>query len=66
VPEKVELFTVDETAKALHLSPWTIRQWIASRRLGSVRLGNRAIRVPGSEITRLIKVGFTPSRAECE
>jgi excisionase family DNA binding protein len=52
--------TVAETATALSLSPATIRSWIASRRIGVVRLG-RAVRVPSTEIARLLEAGYVPA-----
>jgi len=55
--------TVDQTAKVLNLSPFTIRAWIGQRRLGHVRLG-RAIRVPMSEINRLLEAGTRPAKRE--
>ncbi len=53
--------TVREVAESLSLSVATIRAWIASRRIGFVRLG-RAIRVPRSEVERLLESGFVPPR----
>jgi excisionase family DNA binding protein len=55
-----KLLTVDEAADALTLKPKTIRAWIASRRIGIVRIG-RAIRIPLSEIDRLIEEGTIPA-----
>lgn len=56
-----ELLTVDEAAAALTLKPKTIRVWIASRRISYVRLGERAIRIPVSEINRLLEEGLVPA-----
>ena len=56
-----ELLTVDEAAAALTLKPKTIRAWIASRRISYVRLGGRAIRIPITEINRLIEEGMVPA-----
>jgi excisionase family DNA binding protein len=55
-----KLFKVPEAAELLALSPKTIWQWILERRLGVVRLG-RAVRVPLSEIERLVHEGTTPA-----
>jgi excisionase family DNA binding protein len=52
--------TVAEAAAELNLSQGTIRAWIASRRIGFVRLG-RAIRVPSAEIRRLLDAGYVPA-----
>ena len=51
--------TVRETAEELGLSPATIRAWIHQRKIGYVRLG-RAVRIPASEIRRLIEQGTVP------
>jgi excisionase family DNA binding protein len=55
------LLRVDDAAMALGLSPKTIRDWIAQRRLSFVRLG-RAVRVSESEIQRLIEIGTVPAK----
>jgi excisionase family DNA binding protein len=49
-----------QAATALGLSLATIRVWIREGRIGYVRLG-RSIRIPTSEITRLLTDGFTPA-----
>jgi excisionase family DNA binding protein len=51
--------TVKQTAEELNVSVFTIRSWINQRRLLHVRLG-RAIRVPSTEIERLIESGTVP------
>jgi excisionase family DNA binding protein len=57
-----ELLTVNETAAELNLSTGTIRAWLLSRKLTAVRLG-RAVRIPRTELERLIGEGTTPARA---
>lgn len=57
----VQLVTIDKAAEALGLKPPTLRAWMARRKIGFVRLG-RAVRIPESEIRRLIEAGFTPAR----
>ena len=52
--------TVDQAAAELNLSKATVRAWVAQRRLGHVRLG-RAIRIPVSEIRRVLETGFVPA-----
>jgi excisionase family DNA binding protein len=59
----VVLLTVMETAEALNLKQKTIRTWIGLRRIACVRLG-RAVRVPASEIARLLKEGSVPAKRE--
>lgn len=55
--------TVSEAADELGLSVHTIRAWIASRRLGHLRLG-RAIRIPAAEIRRVIEKSTVPAVQE--
>ena len=52
--------TVNETADELGLSVGTIRLWIRKRHIGYVRLG-RAVRIPASEIRRLVERGTVPA-----
>ncbi len=56
----VKLLKVPEAAEMLALSQKTVWQWIGERRIGVVRLG-RAVRVPLSEIERLMEKGTTPA-----
>lgn len=53
--------SVAKAATDLNLSIHTVRAWIAQRRIAHVRLG-RAIRIPVSEIQRLLNSGLTPVR----
>jgi excisionase family DNA binding protein len=55
--------TVSEAAEELGLSVHTIRAWIASRRLGHLRLG-RAIRIPAAEIRRVLEESLVPAEKE--
>ena len=52
--------TVSEAAEELGLSVYTVRAWIASRRLAHLRLG-RAIRVPAEEVRRVIEQSTVPA-----
>jgi excisionase family DNA binding protein len=52
--------TVREAAEELGLSPATIRAWIRRRKIGYVRLG-RAVRIPVTEIRRLLDQGMVPA-----
>jgi excisionase family DNA binding protein len=54
---------VPDAADRLGLSTLTVYKWIANRRIGCVRLG-RAVRIPESEVSRLIEVGTRPARRE--
>lgn len=55
--------TVRQASEALSLSEHTVRAWIASRRIGIVRLG-RAVRIPSTEITRILTAGMIPAREQ--
>jgi excisionase family DNA binding protein len=57
------LITVEACAEALGLKPATIRAWIARRRISIVRLG-RAVRIPQTEVDRLINRGSIPALPE--
>ena len=61
--EHVRTVTVNDAAEELGLSPATIRAWIRQRRIGYVRLG-RAVRIPSSEIHRLVERGTVPAIRE--
>lgn len=53
--------TVKNAADELAVSPHTVRAWITQRRIGHIRLG-RAIRVPVSEVSRLLDDNFRPPK----
>jgi excisionase family DNA binding protein len=55
--------TVRQASEALNLSEHTLRAWIGSRRIGVIRLG-RAVRIPHSEIERLLMQGAVPARLQ--
>jgi excisionase family DNA binding protein len=52
--------TVAEAAMELGLSVHTIRAWVATRRLAHIKLG-RAIRIPATEIRRIIDANTVPA-----
>lgn len=52
-------YTVSQAAIELGLSVHTIRAWIAKRQIEHVRLG-RAVRIPFTEIERLVMRGTVP------
>jgi excisionase family DNA binding protein len=53
--------TVKEVAARLGISAYTVRTWLGQRRLGFIRLG-RAIRVPPSEVKRVLHEGLVPPK----
>jgi excisionase family DNA binding protein len=60
--QKIAPKTVPEAARALGISTHTIRAWIAQRRIGYLKLG-RAVRVPQSEIDRILRESAVPASA---
>jgi excisionase family DNA binding protein len=57
------LLTVSEVAVRTGWKPSTVRKKILRRELGYVKLG-RSVRVPESEVDRLIQSGFRPALTE--
>jgi excisionase family DNA binding protein len=58
---EVVLLRVPQVAESLGVTEACIRRWILERKIATVKLG-RLIRIPGSEIARLIDAGFCPAR----
>ncbi len=56
------MLTVAQASEKLGLKQGTLRLWIAQRKIGHVRLGKRALRIPAREIDRLIERGYVPAR----
>lgn len=57
------LLTVEQVAERLNLSPKTVRNWLGRRSLASVRLG-RLVRIPSSDVERLLEEGLRPALTE--
>jgi excisionase family DNA binding protein len=57
-----QLLTAAQVAERLSMKESTIRAWLLARRLSHVRVGRRAVRVPVSEIERIIAEGSIPAR----
>lgn len=55
------LKTVVQVARELGLAAVTVRSWLAQRRISYVKLG-RSVRIPDSEVQRLIEEGTVPER----
>jgi excisionase family DNA binding protein len=55
--EENHLIKVDEFAAALRVKPSCVRRWILERRISTVKLG-RLVRIPISEIERIVQSGF--------
>jgi excisionase family DNA binding protein len=56
------LLRVEEAADLLAVKPSTVRAWLLKRRIGSLRIGGRAVRIPAGEIERIIAEGTIPAR----
>jgi excisionase family DNA binding protein len=62
---KKELATIEEAATVLTISPRTVRDHIKRGLIRSVRLGT-AVRIPLTELTRLVGQGSIPLRAKSQ
>ncbi len=58
-----ELLNLEEAAKELHLSIYTIRSWIFQRRLAFVRLGRRVM-LRKADVEKLINDGLVLPKKE--
>lgn len=61
---ETRLMRPSEVAEALSLKESTIRAWILARRIFFVRVGKRAVRIPQTEVERIITQGAIPAREE--
>jgi excisionase family DNA binding protein len=57
-----QLFSVPQAAARTDIKPATWRRWILLRKVTSVKIGGRLVRIPASEINRLMEV--IPARKE--
>jgi excisionase family DNA binding protein len=57
----VTLLSVSQTAERLGVTEACIRRWILERKITVVKLG-RLIRIPHSEVERLVSSGTRPAR----
>ena len=58
-----KLLTLEQAAERLGLRPVTLRMWASARKIARVKIG-RAVRVPESEIARIIERGLIPALPE--
>lgn len=58
---EVVLLSVPQVAERLGVTKACIRRWILERKVATVKLG-RLIRVPASEVERLVNSGLRPAR----
>jgi excisionase family DNA binding protein len=54
------LLRVDEFAALLNVTPACIRRWLLERKIASTRIG-RLVRIPATEIERLVESGHRPA-----
>jgi excisionase family DNA binding protein len=55
------LLRVNEFAERLDVTPACVRRWLLERKIVSTRIG-RLVRIPASEVQRLIESGLRPAR----
>jgi excisionase family DNA binding protein len=60
-----KLLTIEQAADLLGMRPVTVRLWAATHRIGRVKL-SRAVRIPESEVNRLIERNLIPALPERE
>jgi len=61
--QEKRLLHVDEAAKILNVSRWTVYRWVEAGRLGGTRLGVGSLRIFSNTVSALIDlhcVGVTP------
>jgi excisionase family DNA binding protein len=57
------LLTLEEAARRLGMKVVTIRMWASARKIARVKIG-RAVRIPETEIAKLIERGLIPALPE--
>jgi excisionase family DNA binding protein len=55
-----DLLTIPQFATALSVTVACVRRWMIEKRVSVVKLG-RLVRIPASEVDRLIADGFRPA-----
>lgn len=58
-----KLLTLEQAAARLGLRPVTLRMWASARKIARVKIG-RCVRIPESEITKIIERGLIPALSE--
>lgn len=57
-----KLFRLRDAADLLSLKESTLRKWALLKKIRTVRVGSVAVRIPESELARLIAQGEVPAR----
>jgi excisionase family DNA binding protein len=60
---EVQFLSIREAARVLSMSEVTVRRYVASRELGSTKIG-RSRRIPMEAIRRLAEAGATEGRSD--
>jgi excisionase family DNA binding protein len=55
-----DLCTIDETAAYFRLTRRGIEEWVAKRRIKSIRVQGGHVRIPASELQRIVTEGTRP------
>lgn len=61
-PQKRRLLRVNEFAAEVNVTEAAVRRWLLLRRITAVKIG-RAVRIPATEVERLVAEGLRPARA---
>jgi excisionase family DNA binding protein len=56
-----DLLTVNEFAARLTITPACVRRWILEQKISVVHIG-RLVRVPATEVNRVIEAGFRAAK----
>lgn len=57
-----DLLEIHEVARELGLTETTIRNWLRQHKIGFVRIAPHTVRIPASEVERLIARARVPAR----
>jgi excisionase family DNA binding protein len=57
-----ELLRVNTFCDALAIKESTGRKWLTEKRIASVKVGPRLVRIPRSELQRIVDEGFRPAK----
>jgi len=61
-----KLLTLEQAAERLGLKVVTVRMWASARKIARVKIGRRAVRIPETEIEKIIERGLIPALPECD
>lgn len=60
---KEELLPIKSAAERLGLSVSAVRSWVLRRKISYHKVGG-AVRIPASEVERILKDGYVPAKKE--